>query len=172
MKKRLLLSLIILAAFSCTKENNELRLSDFNTPVVKGYYLRDDFGFFKGVVGIPNIKQGNGDDYENSQYYFTFFPNPAEDFCSIDLKAPTYGEVIKLWITPAYMHNSESNSLTGLSNTYLITIGGSPVYQNEFNSVSFIGLDLSHIPAGYYRINLKIKDYFLYDNLVVYKPNR
>ena len=172
MKKRLLFCLIVLTVISCTKENYELRLSDFNTPLIKGYYLRDDFGNFNGIVGIPNTKQGSDNDYENSQYYFSFFPNPAENFCNIDLKAPTYGEIIKLWITPANMYNYESTNSIFFNNANNITIGGSPVYQTEFHSNSFIGLDLSNIPNGYYRIYLKVNDYLLYDNLVIYSLNK
>jgi len=172
MKNRLLfLLLTVLAFFSCTKEDNDLRLSDFNAPTIRGYYLRDYTGFDIGVVGNPNVKRISGFDYSSSEYSFTFYPNPLSDFCNISLKIPVNAQTVKLWITQAsYCYDTSDNTID-INNTNNVVIGGSPLFQNEFPAGSMIGLNLSQLPDGYYRIYLKVDDCLLYDNLVIYDHN-
>ena len=147
----------------CTKEDSELRLSDFGVPTIRGYNMRDLFGDYAGTVGTPNIKPGDGADY-----YFVFYPNPVEDFCSIYIKTPASNELKKLWITPANFDNNITNSSINLNNANNIVIGGSPVFQTEFTN-NKLTLNLSQVSDGYYRIYLEVDNYLLYDNLVIYK---
>ena len=174
MKNTYLLVLLIgsIIIFSCTKENEELRLSDFNVPSINGYYLRDFYGDNIGLVGIPNVKLGDGTDHQNSKYYFSFYPNPCtEDMCAIYTKSPAGTEIKKLWITQANWNTLGSNELIDINNTNNMIVGGSPIFQTEFTSDN-LRVNLSSFPNGYYRIYLKVNDYLLYDNLVIYKPIR
>jgi hypothetical protein len=154
---------------SCSKEDNELRLSDFNLPIINGYYLRDFRANYAGSVGIPNVQLGNSTDFNNSIYYFSFYPNPcSEGLCAIYIKTPKSNEIKKLWITPAIFNNQSSNCSIDLNNSSNVFIGGSPVFQTEFTSNN-LTVDLSKISNGYYRIYLKVNGYLLYDNLVINK---
>jgi len=174
MKKTYLLVLCIgsIIVLSCTKKNEELRLSDFNIPTIKGYYLRDFYGDNLGLVGTPNVKLGDAVDQQHSKYYFSFYPNPCtEDICAIYTKSPVSKEIKKIWISQAIWNAQGSYDFTDINNTNNLVVGGSPIFQAEITSAN-LKVDLSSFPNGYYRIYLKVNDYLLYDNLVIYKPIR
>ncbi|MCK9447404.1 MAG: hypothetical protein M0Q41_00350 [Bacteroidales bacterium] len=161
----ILIFLFAIAISSCTKEDTELRLPDFTTPSIKGYYQRDFHGLSMGIVGNPNVRLGNGTDYTNSTYYFVTYPNPSSDnVLFIYVKAPTDHEKKLVWITPAYWDNQGSNYIINKDN-YII-IGGHPYIQAEFTS-DHLMIDVSLVPQGYYRIYLKVNDHLLYDNIVI-----
>jgi hypothetical protein len=157
---------------SCTKEKEEFRLSDFNIPAIDGYYLRDYSGEYISKVGMPNVKLSDGVDYSNSAYFFISYPNPCtENICFIAVKAPISAGIKKLWITQAKWNNRVSDEMIDLNNTINTVVGGSPVFQTEFTS-DHVDVDLTSFSNGYYRIYLKVNDYLLYDNLVIYKLNK
>ncbi|MCK9617016.1 MAG: hypothetical protein M0R21_04190 [Lentimicrobiaceae bacterium] len=171
-KTYLLIFLIVLFIISCSKEDNEFRLSDFSIPTINGYYQRDLVANIIGIVGTPNVRLGNSTGFNNSIYYFFCYPNPcSKGLCAIHIKAPIKNEIKKLWITPAYFNNQGSNNSIDLNNSSNIFIGGSPVFQTEFTS-NDLTVNLSQIPNGYYRIYLKVNGYLLYDNLLIYKLNK
>ncbi|MCK9423779.1 MAG: hypothetical protein M0Q38_14400 [Bacteroidales bacterium] len=173
MKTSHLLILLIIATvtYSCTKEGADIRLSEFETPVINGYYLRNDVGQTMGVMGFPNVKLGNESNDFNSTYFFACFPNPCRESCAVYIKAPTKQQSRKLWITQANIGNQVSNSATNIINMTNIVIGASPVIQIEFTS-DHLTIDLSSLKEGYYRIYLKVDEFLLYDNLVIYKPGK
>lgn len=173
-RKHLLFFLItILILNCCTKENTDLRLSDFKTPIIEGYYLRDLQGNSMGIIGYPNVKLSIGSSYINSTYYFSFYPNPCtEEFCAIYVKTPESQKSVKLWITRANFKNQVSNSSLDISNMNNLVIGGSPIFQTEITTNQHNTINLSNFDNGYYRIYLKVDEYLLYDNLVIYRPNK
>ena len=165
------LSILILIQLlsSCTKENTEFRMADFNIPIITGYYLRDVYGDYIGRVGYPNIKLGDKSNYSNSEYFLAFYPNPCNEHIGIHIESPVNSSTKKLWITPAIFDERTTNSSIYL-NCANIVVEGYPVYQTELdNNTTFLSLE--NIENGYYRIYLKIDDILLYDNLVIVKTN-
>lgn len=49
----------ILITLSCSKAETDIRLAEFDTPVLTGFELRDEQGSPMGVIGTPNIKLGS-----------------------------------------------------------------------------------------------------------------
>jgi len=164
----LIIMIVSMIINSCTKENEDMRLSDFSIPTINGYYGRDGQGSPLGRMGIPNTKSYDGIDYYSSTYRFSFIPNPVRTLCTVFVEAPVSKEIKKLWITSAIWNNQVTDEWTDLNTTHNIVVGGFPVYQTEFTS-DHLMLDLSILPEGYYRIYLKVNDCLLYDNLVIYK---
>jgi hypothetical protein len=169
-KKRTLSILILIQLLlSCTKESTELRMSDFNIPIITGYYLRNIYGEIMGKVGSPNVKSGDKSNYGNSEYFLVFYPNPCDEHIGVHIKSPVNSSTKKLWITPAIFDERTTNSSIYL-NSANIVVGGYPVYQTELDNNN-IFLNLENIENGYYRLYLKIDDILLYDNLVIAKTN-
>lgn len=160
----MIISLFIIV--SCNKDDYELRLSDFNFPVVTGFYLRSDFGDLVGIIGTPNVNNG---DF-NSEYALRFSPNPASEYCYIHTKSPASMTLKKIWITHAQFNVQIPNYSFDIGATNL-KAGGMPLIQAEFIEDSY-PIDLSLLDEGYYRIYLKIDDLLLYDNLIIVNPNK
>lgn len=170
MKNNCLLLCIIGFLFicSCTKEDTEIRLSEFEPPTITGVNLRGFDGSVYGTIGVPNIKQGNESNGSQSAFHFTFYPNPSAERIFVYVKTPANDELKKLWIVQANWANQVPEDWIGLNNANNMTVGGSPLFQSEFTT-NTIGINLSHFADGYYRIYLKVNEHLLYDNLVVYK---
>jgi|GEM_PF-1331177 len=161
----------ILTVVSCTKKDADIRSSGFETPIMKGYYVRDTDGSTMAVIGSPDVKLGSESNDYSSEYFFSFFPNPCTSFCAVFIKAPTGHLPGKLWITRADFYEQTSGLATNSVNMSSLVVGGSPLVQTEFTS-DYLIVDISTLEEGYYRIYLKVDEYLLYDNLVVYKPNK
>ena len=155
--------------YSCTKEDVDFRLTNFNTPVIEGYYERNEVGIITRTVGEPNVLLGDNSTRENSDYYFTVFPNPCRNFYTMIIKAPEIPQNSQMWIVQAQVGNQIYNSSieTGMN---LMYAGGAPLQQFEITSKNFL-YSVQALTAGYYRIYLKINDQIFYDNLVVYESN-
>lgn len=152
----------------CTKKDTEFRLSEFATPTITGVNLRGFEGSLYGTMGVPNVKLGNESNDSNSDYYFTFYPNPSAERIFIYIETPDNEELKKLWIVQANWDNQIPQDWIGLNNANNMTVGGSPLFQAEFTANSF-GINLSQFTEGFYRIYLKVNEHLLYDNLVIYK---
>lgn len=163
--KFLFISAIISLTLGCSKEEADIRLSEFEKPVITGYELRDEQGTTKGTYGIPNIKLGNGSNSYNSEYFFRPYPNPCQYECKVYIKAPSANGIKYIWIVQAQYQNNNSNTPTNLGSN-AIYVEGSPLVEKEFSSNN-IAFDLSSLSEGYYRMYLKIDDLILYDNLVI-----
>ncbi|MBI9037989.1 MAG: hypothetical protein JEY97_07645 [Bacteroidales bacterium] len=171
MKPKIFIYFILLSLiFSCTKDEPDLRLSDYEIPKIEGYYVRLPDGSSIGQVGTPNIKQGNGSNYFNSEYFFVFYPNPTNRTCCVHVKSPSIQETKKLWITQARYVNQLPNSSVDLGMINL-DVGGAPLIQKVFNS-DHIAIDLRSLAQGYYRIYLKVGEHIYYDNLVIDKQSK
>ncbi len=156
---------LLIQTLSCSKEESEIRLSEFDTPIITGFEFRNIQGQKIGYSGTPNIKLGNESNDSNSEYFFSPYPNPCIDLCSVYIKVPNSGTTKYIWIVQAEYHDNISNIITDLgSNT--ISLGGTPLIESEFTNNNII-FDLSCLTEGYYRIYLKVDDIILYDNLVI-----
>jgi len=170
-KHLLLLLLITILLPGCTKEA-DIRLSEFTTPVITGYYVRNDIGMDLKTIGIPNVRLGdNSNDYHTSTYFFTFFPNPCTDSCLTFVKAPQDNSTRKVWITQANWLEEKNEPVTDPVGMDNMTVGGYPLIQKEFTSDRTM-IDLSSLGEGYYRIYLEVDGNLLYDNLIKYKSNK
>lgn len=166
-KIKLLFMVTTLLTWSCSKEEPEIRLSQFETPVVTGFELRDEFGNLNKVIGNPNIKLGNESNDHTSEYYFITFPNPSINSCRVNIKTPNPHSIKRVWIVEAKYFGNSSSSTTHLGASSLIDVGGSPLIQSEGPYNGLISIDLSSLKEGYYRIYLEVDHLILYDNLII-----
>lgn len=171
MKKSGIFILLILLIFTsgCTKEKADYRLSEFDIPVVTGYYLRDDIGFPMGKIGTPNVRLSNESDDFTSDYYLMLYPNPCDKSCVLYIKSPSDQSIKKVWVVQASYFDQMPGSENELNMISLIA-GGAPLLQAETTSRN-LWLDLTSFKTGYYRVYVKIDDQILYDNLVINKSN-
>lgn len=171
MRKSHLLYLIILfiTINSCTKKDTEIRLSEFESPTITGFILKDEVGEIFKRIGVPNIKLGSESNEWTSPYYFSIYPNPSIERIHVYIKTPAEEELKKVWITQANVDNQVAGDFIGINNAYNINIGGSPLVHAETTSNS-VSINLSTLPEGYYRIYIKVSEHLLYDNLIIYRP--
>jgi hypothetical protein len=163
----LVVLIILVFAYSCTKDIADIRMPDFAVPIVNGYYARDQNGNLIMPVGDPNVRLFSGSDAVSSAYSFGCYPNPSANYCFIYINAPAGQTLKKLWITQAIVGDRFDS---GSENIYSpnLAVGGAPIFQAEFTS-DHLTVDVSKLSDGYYRIYLKVDDFLLYDNLLVYK---
>ena len=164
--KTIILICQFLVLLGCTENDADFRLSDFNTPKISGFYLRNALAEPVGTIGIPNVRLGSSSNSSSSLYYFTPYPNPCSNFCTFWIKSPVNNSVKKLWIVQAeFDHDIPGYSIDmGMNN---IVVGGQPLFQAEFTENN-LSIDVSNLYEGYYRVYLKIDDILLYDNLIIY----
>lgn len=165
-KIKLLFIGTILITMSCSKEDSDMRLAEFDIPVLTGFELRDEQGSLMRVIGTPNIKLGSESNDYNSKYFFSSYPNPCRDICAIFIKTPNSIEKKQIWIVQALYNDITTNTTANLGNTSLLGVGGTPIVQSEITSNNAV-FDLRSLNEGYYRIYLKVDDLILYDNLIV-----
>lgn len=154
---------------SCTKEETDIRLSEFEPPTITGFILKNELGESIKRIGVPNVKLGNESNDWTSPYYFTQYPNPSIDIIFIHFRTPADGELKKIWITQANVDNQFGGGFIGINNANNMVVGGSPLFQAETTSNS-MHINLSWLPEGYYRIYIKVSEHLLYDNLIIYRP--
>ena len=155
--------------YSCTKETADLRSSDFEIPIVEGYYVRDPMANIIGMAGNPNVRlvYNPNPALSTRAYSLIVYPNPCKEICAIAVVTQTGNEPKKIWITKAAVSEQFAKSSIDL-NMVNMYVGGSPVKQFETDSDN-IHIDTSTFDEGYYRVYIKVGDVLLYDNLVVYK---
>lgn len=163
-KLKLLFLSTLMLTLSCSKES-EIRLSEFEIPIITGFELRDVQGQTMGIYGIPNIKLGNESNSYNSEYFFSLYPNPCTDICTVYIKAPNSNAAKYVWIVQAQYRDNNTTILMNLG-TNSIYVGGTPLIETEFTTNNIV-VDLSSLSEGYYRMYLKVDDLILFDNLVI-----
>lgn len=162
-----IITFVIVLLCSCTKDEADLRTSSFETPVVKGFIMRDQNGWTMGYIGKPNVKTGEP-PYEVSPGFSLFvYPNPAANSCHVWLNSPNENETKKVWLTRATAGDELYNS-TGIANMNALIIGGCPLFQVEVTG-NDVAIDLSLLDDGFYRVYVKMGGCLFYDNLVIYK---
>jgi hypothetical protein len=164
--------LIILASLSiapgCNKEQADLRMPEFEVPVITGYLVRDEAAQHQGNIGQPNVNLGHPSGNWDSEYFITFFPNPAINRGTIYMKSPNEYDVKKVWLTQAVFrppYSIPGISTDGMNN---FIAGGAPLLQVEVTERNLM-LDLTDIPTGYYRLYVSVNGHVFYDNIVIDK---
>lgn len=159
----------LLLVLGCTKEEADLRVPEFEIPVIHGYYVRDGTGSFMGSYGYgkPNVRLGDVPDYWQSNYFFVIYPNPPVlNTLYVLTKSPSHNNVKKLWITHAVLRPPFDPGVVPQDGRNNFVAGGAPLFEVEFTQEE-IRLDLTELDDGYYRVYVKINNQVLYDNLVV-----
>jgi hypothetical protein len=162
-----ILIILLIVSTACSKDEEDTRLSSFQTPVVTGFYVRDGNGWVIQTIGVPNVKLGNTSNDITSAYLVLLYPNPANERCSISIHSPSGDEIKKVWLTRANPGEQLYNSFRML-NMSIMSLGGYPLFQEETTGTN-LSLDLSKLESGYYRLYVKINEILLYDNLVIDK---
>ncbi|MFN2396142.1 MAG: hypothetical protein ABR597_10690 [Bacteroidales bacterium] len=147
-----------------TEEPNEL------LPVINGYYARNEAGEPMGIMGNmnPNVNLGTNTDHMNSDYFITFFPNPAINYASVYMKSPDPDETKKIWIVPAVFDPEFEPSDDEMNEQNIQNINEISVFQTETTGNTFF-IDLTELQSDYYRIYVEVGDHLLYDNIVIDK---
>lgn len=170
MSRNLLLILLVLVVFSlgCSKEEAELRLPEFEVPVVTGFHMRDEAGIFMGSIGLPNVKLGHPSGNWDAEYFINFFPNPAINRGNIYMKSPNEYDVRKVWLTRAVFkppYDAPGIATDGMNN---FIASGFPLIQAE-TTEDHLSLNLTDLPSGYYRLYVSVNGLLFYDNIVIDK---
>jgi len=173
MKKNYLASLLCVLLFisGCSKEESDLRVAEFEIPIIHGYHVRTGEGLMAGSYGygVPNVRLGDSQDYFQSNYFFLCYPNPPiANMFNVFTKSPFNNELKKLWITHAILRPPFDAGIVLHDDWNNFVAGGAPVLEVEFTQKE-IRLDVTHLNNGYYRVYLKIDNHVFYDNLVVNK---
>ena len=171
MEKKSLICLLCALVFisGCTKEEADLRIPEFEIPVIHGYYVRDAYGSIIGAYGYgePNVRLSDAPDYMQSNNYLLMYPNPPiSNILNVHTKSPSSSKVKKLWITHAVLRPPFDSGIVPQDGWNNFVAGGAPLFEVEFTQDD-IRLDLTELLDGYYRVYVKIDNYLLYDNLVV-----
>jgi len=161
------IAIAIIVLCSCTKDEVDLRTSSFETPVVKGFIMRDPNGWIIGNIGNPNVKIGDPPNGSSSSFSVVVYPNPAVNWCHVHIISPNEDEIKQVWLTRATASEQLYNSV-GILNMNAIKIGGYPLFQSEVSGHD-VGLDISKLEDGFYRVYVKMDGLLFYDNLVIYK---
>ena len=160
--------MIVSIIIGCSKEDSDIRLSNFETPIVTGFIYRDGQGSELGVYGgIPNVKLYEGNSHMDSKYSLSIFPNPCSNKLGVVMKLPDNNSIKKIWIVKAqYLENNENPN----NDLGIITkeIGGSPLAQVESTS-RIVSIDVSSLPEGCYRVYTEVDNLLFYDNLLISK---
>lgn len=166
-KQVVILCIIITFLFSCNKNDNEFRLSEFQTPVVTGFLLRDVTGSVIKEIGTPNVKLSDiSNDQQMAKTSFVVYPNPSNHVIAITIESSSFMEA-KIWVVRANYVEATSNYGDYLNSNTLIA-GGSPVFYMESSSNTVL-IDARHFEEGFYRIYVKRGDLLLWDNLIISK---
>ncbi|TVQ06952.1 MAG: hypothetical protein EA361_18965 [Bacteroidetes bacterium] len=170
MSRNSLLILLVLVVFSlgCSKEEAELRLPEFEVPVVTGYHMRDEAAQPMGAIGLPNVKLGHPSGDWNCDYFISFFPNPAINFGSIHMKSPNANHIKKVWITRAVFRPPYATPVIATDGMNNFIAGGFPLIQAETTDDRLF-LNLTELPSGYYRLYVSVNGHLFYDNIVIDK---
>jgi hypothetical protein len=120
---------LTLIFFGCSKDEPRLQLTDFNKPIVEGYYEIDEAGNWTGnTYGIPNVKLYNGASEEKSDFRILCFPNPSYSMVQLGIRVSSNELPINVWITEADYLQAPTNSVIS-HGMVSITVGGTPVAQ-------------------------------------------
>lgn len=163
-----IIGVLVAFALGCSKEEADLRIPEFEIPVVTGFRMRDEAGAFMGSIGIPNVKLGHPSDDWNSDYFINFFPNPAINRGTVYMKSPGEYDVKKVWLTRAVFKapfDIPGISTDGMNN---FIAGGTPLIQAETTDDQLF-LNLTDLSSGYYRLYVSVNDHLFYDNIVIDK---
>jgi len=161
----------LLLMAGCTKEKADLRVAEFEIPIIHGYHVRDGDGSMVGNYGygVPNLRLGDGEGYFDSNYFFVCYPNPPiANKVNVLTKSPFNNEPKKLWITHAILRPPFDAGIVTNDDWNNFVAGGAPLFELEFTQKE-IRLDVTELSEGYYRVYLKIDNQIFYDNLVVIK---
>jgi len=163
MRKTIILISISLIVFACSKKDEIIRTSDMSVPQITGFEFKNEVGVITKIIGLPNNKLSD----KQSNYHFTFYPNPAKDFGNIFIKTPNNNEIKQIWIVQAQYSKIIPNY--SINNGMIIhTIGGTPLINLETSNNNFT-INLNNLSNDYYRIYVQIGDVLLYDNIIIYK---
>lgn len=172
MKRFAVLILVVLSGFltTCTEKESNAKEPDELLPIINGYYARNEAGESMGIMGNmnPNVYLGTNTNHVNSDYFITFFPNPAINYASVYMKSPGQDEVKKIWIVPAVFEPEYEPSNDETYQPDIQIINEISVLQTE-TAMSSVLLDLTGLPSDYYRIYVEIGEHIFYDNIVIDK---
>lgn len=172
MNKSILANLLILFSLLACDKEPEPRLSNFDTPLLTGFELRDDNGSHIGSIGTPNIKlTGNscadglkdiGPNSYGPEIILRTYPNPVNNAIAVNLfNIP----ISNIWIVQGQVNND-------IQNTYqfgnsIISLGGAPLFSISGFTKSILVISTENLPSGYYRIYIEACNDVLYDNFIV-----
>ncbi len=170
MNRNSLLILLVIVAFaiSCSKEEADLRMPEFEVPVVTGFHMRDEAAQPMGSIGIPNVKLGHPSGNWDSEYFITFFPNPAINRGTVYMKSPDEYDVKKVWLTRAVFKPPFSIPDIDTDGMNNFIAGGTPLIQAETTD-DHLFLNLTDLSSGYYRLYVSVNGHLFYDNIVIDK---
>ncbi len=159
MRKIFVILLIGFIVFSCKKETTEMRLPDFESPLITGFILTDVSGTVFNTIGTPN-------DFRGQPVVFSIYPNPTSDFLHVSISSLDISGA-RLWITQGNFQNSQDNQSISGGITAMV-VGGVPLIEvSNVNGGQNFMLNFQSLPAGYYRVYLQNGNDLYWHNIIV-----
>ncbi len=164
----LFLLLFLSGITSCRKDEPS---SESGKPVITGYYQRSiTGGGVNGgdpeIVGNPNTRLGDGNDFASPDYYLISYPNPCTgDQLRIATKSPDESSQKQLWIVPAEWSEKAPDNTPIMTNETLDKLSE---FSTTFSS-QMVAIKTSRFSNGYYRVYLEIDGKLFYDNVLIQK---
>ncbi|MBW6478133.1 MAG: hypothetical protein K0B37_01815 [Bacteroidales bacterium] len=172
MRRLAVLILVIISGLftACSEKESKMEEPDELLPVINGYFARNEAGESMGIIGNmnPNVNLGTNTNLVDSDYFITFFPNPAINFASVYMKSPGQDEIKKIWIVPAVFDPEYEPSDDETYEPEINILNEIAVLQTE-TTMHTVFFDLTELQSGYYRIYVEVAEYILYDNIVIDK---
>ncbi len=170
MKRFIVYILLASLSFAQGCKKDETEQDEIDLPIVNGYFARNEAGESMGIIGNsnPNVKLGTQNTYLDSDYYITFFPNPAINYASLFLKSPDPDETKKVWIVPAIYQPDYEPTHDETDELDIVNINDISIFHTETTGNTLM-LDLNTFPSNYYRLYVEVGGYLFYDNIVIDK---
>ncbi len=166
----LFLLLFLSGITSCRKDEPS---SESGKPVITGYYQRSiTGGGVNGgdpeIVGNPNTRLGDGNDFASSDYYMISYPNPCMgDQLVITIKSPSESSQKKLWIVPAEWNEKAPENIPAVTKETLDRLSELNITLSSHTSA--ISINTSKFTNRYYRVYLEVNGKLFYDNVLIQK---
>jgi len=157
-RKYLPLALLLLAA--CDKSKSP----DMKAPMITGILYRNDMADSMGQYGVPDVHIG---DSAGSPVVL-LYPNPAMQAAHVDVK-PGPPDTMRVFVVPARFDKPPADAV--IANTQLFANADTVIDQiiATNTSPSARTLNVSTLPAGFYRIYFRSRTKLYYDNMQIVK---
>ena len=165
-----LAGIIAFLLFAGCKEFSPFETTGLGEAEITGYQARDQVGNQIFTVGIPNNRNCLPYGNEFCRQVINAFPNPSQEQVSVFIgsmgssKTPARLSLVRAQPSPALLTSEFRPGLT-------IHQDGPAFYSPQDiileAGANTIGLDISDIPPGFYRLYLQMEDAVLWDNILI-----
>ena len=134
-KIRIVVLVLFLSMQSCTKEDADFRMAQFETPIITGFKFLDNAGHSLGTYGIPNVKTSNNLAREREIGFYAY-PNPSIGTFRLNIITQNYSSPYYIWLVQAKYEDNISYTPPYIANALYLKAGAAPVLQLETREIN------------------------------------